>query len=301
MAKRNVLTAIGIVLSFAIAVGGWMITSWLIDMESDRLLSGTSSFIVDIPTIQSVHFLEEESEYPDIHPSLTESEIVSILRNWGLAENQRLHEPAPGQLDMEQAIMAGRAGLEFLYNQNIIPAEMLEFNSVRAYLGQNVPPGDAFLPLVYSYWNVNFSHENTHTNVTMNAVTGQIWGIETSFARRAPATILPAFGLPSLEINEMENILSEFLLNAGINSAGEFVQTTGQILIAPITPPEATVWIEYPTVTVFAFADRPLGRISFADGDANAVIMASGGVVAAETLHFTGLDIKLIANPWFAP
>jgi len=53
MIKKNVLTVAGIILSLIIAVGGWILTSHLINMKSYRLLSETTSFSVEIPRIES--------------------------------------------------------------------------------------------------------------------------------------------------------------------------------------------------------------------------------------------------------
>jgi len=109
MFKKNILTAVGIILSFAIAAGGWVVTSSLIDRESYRLLSGTTSFLVDIPTIELSHS-DEEMNYQNISLSLTDEEMISVLQNWELTDSIRLHEPAPGQIDMETAIMTGQEG-----------------------------------------------------------------------------------------------------------------------------------------------------------------------------------------------
>jgi len=281
MNKRNVLTVFGIILSFTIAVGGWLATSWLIDIESYRLLSGTRSFVVDIPTIEATSTNDTSGE-SNIVLGLTENEIVSILWNWELTDNRRPHEPAMGQIDMEQAIMVGRTGLMFLYEHGILPAEMLVVNDIRATLNQNVPQGGAFLPLRYSYWQVDFRNDDIDTSMTINAVTGQVWSVEISSRQSMHPNVSMAL---NIDLNNIEVILLGFLLNAGIHSSGEFVQRMNAP--TPALP-------QY--IAAFHLEDVLVASQSFADGDAKATITPAGGVLSSETLYFTGLIIQLSAN-----
>ena len=55
--KRNVVTAVAIIMTFAIAVGGWMLTSQLMAAELNRFLSGEAVFLTDIQAGNS--FLSE--------------------------------------------------------------------------------------------------------------------------------------------------------------------------------------------------------------------------------------------------
>ena len=291
MIKKNALTALGVILSFVIAVGGWAATSWLMDMESYRLLSGRISFAVNIPLMEATH-LSNGTNNQDIRLGLTDSEIVSILQNWELTDNRRPHEPATGQIDMEQAIESGRAGLDFLHNHNILPAEMLEFNNVGAILSQNVPQGGQFLPLRYSYWQVAFRNDDYEVTVTINAATGQIWGLEISSRQSSSPLFLVAL---SVDLNNIESILADFFLNAEIHPVGEFVQSVG----APFLSYREMSWDEY--VLSLSFDSMLVARQSFADGNANATITASGGEILDEILFLTGLIIRLCANPLLTP
>ena len=184
MIKRNVITATGIVLSFIIAIGGWLLTNQLIDLESDRLLAGTMSFVVDIPTRATPLQADDNHDY-HVPLSLTNQEIVSILENWESSDSRRPHEPAAGQIDMEQAITVGREGLLFLNYHNILPTELMTFTGTGASLNQNTAHGEPFLPLEYSYWSVSFENEHIEVNMTINAATGQVWKIDVSLKHRA--------------------------------------------------------------------------------------------------------------------
>ena len=301
MIKRNVLTAIGIILSFVIAIGGWVVTSRLIDMESNRLLSGTRSFVVDIPTIESSEapYMDDENGYPNIRLGLTDNEIVSILRNWELTNYRRPHEPAAGQIDMEQAIASGRAGLDFLYNHIHIPAEMLEFNNVGAILGQNVPQSGAFLPLRYSYWSIRFTNENLDIRMTINAVTGQVWGIELQVdpdSRQYLAVagldnreILVQEAFLRVKIDEIDDILNAFMSDLGIHPNGAIEHRAFDIVGSNDTPPTPpTREMHFETTRVFQ---------NFSDGNATAMITIVGTPLMEGIAHFNRFSIMLTASP----
>jgi len=53
MNKQRIYTTLGIALSFSIAVGGWTLTSMLIDRKSDALLSATGIIRIDTPSAKS--------------------------------------------------------------------------------------------------------------------------------------------------------------------------------------------------------------------------------------------------------
>lgn len=291
--KKYVFTVMGIVLSFIIAVGGWVVTSRLIDMESDRLLSGTTSFMVDIPTIEVTH-VDEESGYPTIRLSLTEDEMVSILQNLELTDNRRMHEPAPGQIDMEQAIAAGRAGLAFLHGHNILPDEMLGFNYVRAMLSQNVSQDGQFFPLTYSFWQVTFLNDDIDIGMTINAVTGQVWGIE--ILTRQPAYMIsPVFErMLHINIDEVEYLLSAFLLNLDVVSDADNVQIVYSKL--PTLPSSMEMFLDEYVFGVY-FENVMVARQSFAGEGGSAIITASSGAISNRALYFTGLNIGLSGMP----
>ena len=222
MNKKNVLTAVGIILSFVIAVGGWIMTSELIDMESDRLLSGTRSFLVNIPPIEAI-YMDEEGDYPSIIFGLTDDEIVSILRNWELTDNRRPHEPAAGQIDMETAIISARTGVNFLFEYNILSDRLRAFDHTEAFLSQNIPRGGEFLPLRYSYWTVRFSNSDIEVLMTINAVTGQVWKIEVAlkhgFVAMTPR-LNPSLSPHWMSVNydEITTILNAFMSDLGIRA-----------------------------------------------------------------------------------
>jgi len=292
MSKKIVFTAAGILLSFAIAVGGWVFTSWLIDIESHRLLSGTTSFLVDIPTMESTH-PNNENDDPNIRLGLTTGEIVSILQNWELIGNRRPHEPAAGQINMEQAIESGRLGLDFLYNQNALPEEVLEFSNVRATLNQNTPYGGQFLPLRYSYWNVRFINDYVDVIMTINAVTGQVWRIEVSTTRQRMADESSSQTyrfetqvLLKLHRDEVISMLADFIADLEIHTDPNPISFFGNLELVMIAE-YATERNDIETILVYQ---------TFADSNAAAIISAIGVPTPDGMLHFERFNIFL--TPW---
>jgi len=288
MFKKILLTAVGIILSFAIAAGGWLVTSILIDRESYNLLSGTASFLVDIPAIE-INQSDEEIDYQITTLNLTNEEMISVLQNWELSDSSRSrpHEPAPGQIDMETAIITGQEGLLFLYEQNILPPEAMVFNNAVAFLSQNISQDEDFLPLRYSYWTVAFGNEYIETHITINALTGQIWGIEIFSRQRAMGEVISQMLLKA-DSDDIINALSAFVSNLDIYPDDEPAQgilafwgNNGNYILAIEGHFENT---------------RIYGQ-SIADGNASAVVNAMGTLAPDGVLYFQRLSIQLKPQP----
>jgi len=303
VSKRNVFTAAGIILSFVIAIGGWVLTGRLIDIESERLLSASMPFLVDIPIIESMYLSDDIDNDPNARLHLSEYEMVSILQNWGSLGQRRLHEPVAGQISMEQAIASGREGLDFLYEQSILSEEALVFYDVRAYLGQNIiPNNEQFLSLEYSYWNVGFANERLIVYMTINAATGQVWKIEVEETR---SIIEESTSHIMLKVNngEIMNALAAFISNLGIHpddnasfelhpleSTSEFVSDqTGAVYFGGYALAVDSV--------LSGIGDRRgdavIAHQSFADGSASAIISAVGMLTPDGILHFSRFNISL--------
>lgn len=178
MNKQLVYTVMGVVLSFIIAISGWLLTSMLIDKKSDALLSTTGVVQVNAPSIpKDADNMPDTSEETVELPKLTDKEILSVLQNWDTPGHEQLHEPVDGQIDIEQSIDAGKAGLSYFYEQGIIHEPLHENAKINAYLFKNHPNGAGTQTLkpYYSYWIISFTGENINAILTINAVTGQIW------------------------------------------------------------------------------------------------------------------------------
>jgi len=299
MAKKNIFTAAGIILSFAIAIGGWIAASRLMGIESDRLLSATTSVSVEIPVF--------ETEYVsiDVSRGLTEHEMISVLRHWENTDNMRMHEPAAGQITMEEAFMVAREGVAFLHEQNIL-SPMIFHSPTRADLRQNITPNEPFRPLRYSYWTVYFASEYFDVRFIINAVTGQIWRIEIDVIQRRPREFVSQVEIP-ISSDGFRYTLSTFLSMSEIDHDMNEIQTQEAIdeLIPGVTvlaPPLSLSRPEF-IYTIDVGGTALLARYSFAGGNAAAIMSVTGTRARHQTgwdsvhdaLHFSNLSIKLVA------
>ena len=182
MSKRNILTAIGIALSFAIAIGGWALVGRLIDIRSDMLMSATGVAPIAMPiAVPSQSSDSAAGGYIHGRPLLTEEEMVSILRNHNAAGREMPHEPTPEQISMAEAIEIGRNWLSFIAQELNIPIELFQLESynINAHLSQNQQrSGGAFLPPAYSFWTVTVRTPVIVATMLINAVEGQVWNTE---------------------------------------------------------------------------------------------------------------------------
>ena len=228
MTKRNILTAMGIVLSFIIAVGGWVLTGRLMDVRSDMLMSATGATPIAMPmTVPLPAQDESQDEYVYLQPLLTEQEIVSILRNWEAPGRTIPHEPTREQINMEEAIAVGENWLSFIGELLSLSDEILIFDTITAHLSQNQQrTGNGFLPPAYSFWTVALSNRFINATMTINAVEGQVWKSEINTSRLLnpwffqPREDYVAISPAHLKVNidDITNALDTFISNIGIDA-----------------------------------------------------------------------------------
>lgn len=181
MNRHGIFSALGIVLSLAIAFIGWILVNTLLDRQETRLLAAGS--FNDSST-------NAETAAVNAEVKLEEAVMAKILRNWNTQGSYaRPHEPVKGQLNMEQAITEAKNGLAYLSRKGVIPKDILEEGFVRtkASLLENVQTMDKVKSKIkdkeelspeYSYWNIKFDNEKIDIMVTLNAVTGKMWSVD---------------------------------------------------------------------------------------------------------------------------
>ena len=220
--KRGIYTGLGIAASFAIAVGGWALTNWLIENRSAALMSQTGYETVNPPPVATPALDEDSTEDypPPERPLLTEAEIARVLLNWESVGREWPHEPIEGQLGMEEAIGAADDCLAEWGEAGVVAWGTYE--NARAYLCQNLPEdwrGRDILDPVYSYWVVSLSAENIRATLTINAVTGQIWKASLSLMQTRAS-----FGKV-----DIENVLNTFI--APLDLGGKAGDTEREIKV----------------------------------------------------------------------
>jgi len=300
MIKKNVLTATGVILSFAIAIGGWLVTSWLMDTQSDRLLYGTTSFVADVPATNLAH------NNSDPLARLTKYEMFSVLTNWESnwtsGTPRRLHEPALGQINMEQAITSGREGIDFLYENNILPQELLTFANARAYLMQNVSDDEDLLPTMYSFWEVRFTSDHLEIQMTINAVTGQIWAmrINVLLLMRAGYLSQIALGISHDDIKgALPAFMSKLELDFDADALGTMEIAPYGYLIAPLLSPAVPAYVDGLEYIHAAMIGHQIETAISYSNDLFAMVFVRGTPVSEEKLYFSHLFIQLFPTREF--
>ena len=226
--KQKIFTAMGIILSFVIAIGGWALTSRLIDMKSDELLSASgvtwintpdarlsespvSPFSEENPSV-NIPMLPNQNQNADMQ-TLSENEIISIIRNLESPAIERLHEPTADQITMEQSIEAGQKWCSVFSESGIVPAELFKWEDMRinAYLSQRLPrdQSEQFLNPIYSYWTVTYSSVYMDANLDINAITGKVLMADIALHSYPHTDLYP---------NAIENILVRFIADLGLDS-----------------------------------------------------------------------------------
>ena len=226
--NQRVFTAMGVILSFAIAIGGWALISTLIDKRSDALLSASGITWIKTPDVglsespvSPTTAGDQSSEAPMLPdynqnvdaPTLTENEIISIISNLESPAIERLHEPTADQITMEQALEAGLKWCSVLSESGIVPVELFEWEDMRinAYLSQRLPrdQSEQFLNPIYSYWTVTYSSVNMDANLDIHAVTGKVLTADIALHSYPHTDLYP---------NAIENILVRFIADLGLES-----------------------------------------------------------------------------------
>ncbi len=208
MNKKKILTITAVFLSVLFAVGGWYLTSILIETKSDSLLS--SSGITKSEPQVNITSASDQSKLP-ANASLTYEEMLNVLKNWESPGWERYHEPAANQINMEQAIRAAKAFIKDFRKCALMSKTKIRLNNMKAvaYLCQNQPYEnyDLILSPIYSYWLVDLRNNAIDITLTINAVTGQVWRISIDTVKYTE-TIK----------NTVENALDLFISKLGLES-----------------------------------------------------------------------------------
>ena len=181
MSKRNILTAIGIALSCAIAIGGWALVDRLIDVRSAALMSATGVTPIAMPIAVPLQQSNDTANgYIFGQLPLTEQEMVSVLRNWEAPGRTVPHEPTPEQATMEEAVTITKNWLALLAGKLNVSDRLFDFDieNTSAHLSQNQQRDGNFLSPAYSFWTVSFQNNYVNATLIINAIEGQVWRTE---------------------------------------------------------------------------------------------------------------------------
>lgn len=182
MDKDKVYTLLTFALSFMVIIAGWFFTKSMLKQKEANMLAQRGEVYVHNSNLGVFYSdqnivpgeLGNENNYLDY--KLSEKEIGEILAVWEMGGKELPHEPKMGQLDMEQAIDAGKTWVTAMAEQGIVPSELIgsDYDNVSAKLlswETQAGPDDPML----SYWSVQFTEGDTVIQLTIHAVCGEIW------------------------------------------------------------------------------------------------------------------------------
>lgn len=170
-------------LSFGVVVGGWFLTKALLSQKQEEFLDRTGQIALQLT--ETSLLLADQSEEADEDltedtlfqgQSLSEEMMAEVLAVWESGGNELPHEPKKGQINMEQAIDAGRNWITIMAECGIVPEELAEcdFDKVTARLCTMDAQVD-FDDSLLSYWLVQFTENDVAVSLTVHAASGEIW------------------------------------------------------------------------------------------------------------------------------
>lgn len=174
MSRGKIYTLLIFCLSFGVVFGGWFLTKKMLDRKEAEILAEKGQISVQIANVD-VSEKDPSAEYFE-GEVLKEDVIAEVLAVWNIGGHEVFHEPMAGQMDMEQAITAGRDWIDMLANRNILPGYLSEcsFDETSAVLCSL----DSHVSLekeLISYWKVTYVEGDVEIELTIHALSGQVW------------------------------------------------------------------------------------------------------------------------------
>lgn len=180
MSKSRISMFLVFCLSFAVVFGGWFFTKEMLDRKEAEILAGRGRMMLDIPESDNRKDRNAVQETFE-GEALSEDMMAEILKVWEAGGRELLHEPLAGQMDMEQAVKAGRGWIGRLAENNILPSCLAKglFDSTSAVLC--TMDGETTLgESLISYWRVIYMKGGVKIILTIHAVSGQVWDADIS-------------------------------------------------------------------------------------------------------------------------
>lgn len=170
-------------LSFGVVLGGWYLARTLLEQRQKEFLAGTGEILIQSPETALLSVETQENAVTEVAAgipfqgeALTEEMMAKVLDVWERGGRAIPHEPKKGQMNMEQAIEAGKEWIAVMAEQGIIPFERVEngFDHITARLCTLEVQVD-FDESLLSYWSIQFLAYDVEVRLTIHAVSGEIW------------------------------------------------------------------------------------------------------------------------------
>ena len=186
MRKSRIYTTAMFLLAICIIFVGWFITVRLLRHRAEKFIASTGR--VEMRMAETALFTDSEQVAQNEEATgqeefsgqvMSDYERVLVLAVWEYGGNEVPHEPLPKQMNMEQAINAGKKWIENMAAQGVFAEELQENEHDMVSAGLftlNTPliVGDLDRSM-YSYWKVQFIKSDAIIELTIHADSGEVW------------------------------------------------------------------------------------------------------------------------------
>lgn len=220
LSKHSCISAFFLFLStLFVILGGWQITKEVLHYKKAQLLAKTGQLQMadsGYSLLQNDNQNQAAQDTPWTQTLLSEETTAQVLACWKAAGSLISHEPTKGQLNMEQAIEMGNSWIKDLANQGILPSVLTQntYQHISAILYKPEIKTEISDDML-SCWQIKYTQEDIHMNLTLHAASGQVWKAELT----ASNSQMPAY---------LDEPLLEAAFSFVSNCGREFIKTTSK-------------------------------------------------------------------------
>ena len=197
MSKSRIYTAIMFLSAVCMIFGGWFLTAKLLRQREVRFLDSTGKVAVQSEEIglfaddSLSGAQEQETEQAEQEEfqgqKISEYERALVLAVWEYGGKELPHEPMAGQMNMKQAIDAGKKWVENMAQIGVYTDELsgCDFDATKAELCTiDTPIRMSMDESMYSYWKIWFIKDGVSVELTIHAASGEVWKAKISVEQR---------------------------------------------------------------------------------------------------------------------
>lgn len=188
MSKSRIYAAIMFLSAVCMIFGGWFLTARLLRQREVRFLGSTGKVAVQSEEIglfaddslSGAQEQETEQAAQEEFQGQKISEYVRalVLAVWEYGGRELPHEPMAGQMNMKQAIDAGKKWVENMAQIGVYTDELsgCDFDATKAELCTiDTPIRMSMDESMYSYWKIWFIKDGVSVELTIHAASGEVW------------------------------------------------------------------------------------------------------------------------------
>ena len=191
MSKSRIDTLAMFLLAGCIIFGGWFLTKSFLMRREVKYLNSIGQIAVQSSEItlleesgqedavrqESGQQRAQEEEFHGV--MMNEYERALVLSVWDYGGKELPHEPMNGQMNMEQAIDAGKKWIKNVAEYGVYTNKLQEcdFDATKVNLCRidNSMLYSNMQEEMYSYWSLRFVKEGVSVDLTLHAASGEVW------------------------------------------------------------------------------------------------------------------------------